>query len=52
MQRRRPRGDCPLCRLKLKAARWIMADVWRCWQERTRARVRTLMVTAFSPLRH
>ncbi|WP_148040522.1 HMA2 domain-containing protein [Marichromatium sp. AB32] len=52
VQRRRSRTDCPLCRLKLRAARWIMADVWRCWQERTRARIRTLMVTALSPLRH
>ncbi|NKN31957.1 hypothetical protein [Marichromatium bheemlicum] len=50
--RSRLRGDCPLCRLKLQAARWIMADVWRCWRDRTQSRIRALMVTALSPLRH
>lgn len=31
---RRTLGDsCPICQLKLKAARWILSDVWRCWRD-------------------
>ncbi|EXJ14217.1 hypothetical protein D779_2888 [Imhoffiella purpurea] len=24
---------CPICQLKLKAARWILTDFWRCWRD-------------------
>lgn len=31
---------CPICQLKLKAARWILTDVWRCWRDHWAQRLR------------
>ena len=32
--------------MKLTAARWILADIWRCWQHNLTQRMRNLLVTA------
>ncbi|AFL75986.1 HMA2 domain-containing protein [Thiocystis violascens] len=42
---------CILCRMKLNATRWILADVWRCWRQHFTQRMRAVLVTAFMPLR-
>ncbi len=39
-------GGCLLCQMKLSAARWILADIWRCWQHNLTQRMRNLLVTA------
>ena len=44
-------GSCPICRLKLEAARWILSDVWRCWREHWTQRLRARLVASFALFR-
>ena len=39
-------APCRLCQLKLTAACWILADVWRCWRRSLTQRMRTLLISA------
>lgn len=39
------KAPCVLCQMKLAAARWILADVWRCWQRQLGERMRTLFTS-------
>lgn len=48
--RARP-ASCPLCQLKLKAARWILADVWRCWREYWTRRLQERFVASLALFR-
>jgi len=45
-QRKTP--PCAICQLKLKAVRWLLADVWQCWRKSwtQRLRERTAMIVA------
>lgn len=47
---RTPLADCPICRLKLTAARWILSDVWRCWRDHWTQRLRTRLAASFALL--
>lgn len=46
-----PQQNCILCRMKLTAARWILADVWRCWRQHFTQRLRSTLIAALLPLR-
>lgn len=33
-------APCAICRLKLKAMRWLLSDLWRCWRDAWVTRLR------------
>lgn len=44
-------ASCPICQLKLKAARWILNDVWHCWREHWARRLHGRLVASLTLFR-
>lgn len=42
---------CPICQLKLRATRWILNDVWRCWRDHWTQRLRGCLVASLALFR-
>lgn len=49
--RSQPRPSCRLCQMKLSAARWILADVWRCWTQSFTHRMQAGLLASITLLR-
>lgn len=46
-----PSASCPICQLKLRAARWILTDVWRCWRDYWAQRLHGRLVASLTLFR-
>lgn len=48
--RQRP-ADCSICRLRLSATRWLLADVWRCWRDQWTLSLRARLIASLALFR-